>query len=197
MNNNSESSKGTHNPASTQKKSNTIFKVTIVTQMLCIIGLLGYVDTSTEGVDGINELEDGISVLEDNYAKLLSRQAALRKSLEEQNLALTNQSRELETLLSSVKLLEESTKDMSKSLVTSDTLTKAVTLSATQSIELTKVIADRLVEDLEAMMTNKDKAVVKSLAKSVAETVVVDTKQQDAIKTLNRKVDRIYNRLNL
>ena len=96
-----------------------------------------------------------------------------------------------------MKSLEELAASIPRNLVTNDTLTKAITLSAQQSIELSKAMPERVAEDLESTMTKKDKVVVQTLAKSVAETVVVDAKQQDAIKTLNRKVDRIYNRLNL
>lgn len=197
MNTTSDSLGAARRGTAPQKQNHTGFKLTIAVQMLCIIGLLGYIATSKQETNGDNELLVSMSVLEDSSAKVLVRQTALDKELEGQKLAYIAQKSELESLRSRMKSLEELAASIPRNLVTNDTLTKAITLAAQQSIELSKAMTERVAEDLESTMTKKDKVVVQTLAKSVAETVVVDAKQQDAIKTLNRKVDRIYNRLNL
>lgn len=197
MNTTSDSLGVARRGTSPQKQNHTGFKLAIAAQMLCIIGLLGYIATSKQETSGDNELLVSMSVLEDSSAKVLVKQAELNKELEGQKLTYIAQKSEIDGLRSRMKLLEDQAASISTNLVTRDTLTKAVTLSAQQSIELTKAMTERVAEDLESTMTKKDKVVVQTLARSVAETVVVDAKQQDAIKTLNRKVDRIYNRLNL
>ena len=195
MNTNLDSLGDDHKSTSTRKQNHTGFKLTIVTQMLCIIGLLAYILVNEQKEDGDDELYVSMAVLEQRITDALGAQAVIGNQLKEQKSDYIVQKSELKSLRSRLKILEVNAAKAPKNVITSDILSEAITLSAKQSIALTKAMTQRAAEDLELKMDKKDRALVKALAKSVAEKIVVDAKQQDEIKTLNRKVDRLTSRL--